>query len=71
MGEIAVEAQLMSTFYAANPAESERLEVLGGIALELLRSSTLAHAENLDPYVRLLLHLARPDLIETVFEQHN
>lgn len=71
MSEIAVEAQLMSTFYATNPAESERLEVLGGIALELLRSSSLAYGENLDPYVRLLLHLARPDLIETVFERHN
>jgi hypothetical protein len=72
MSEIAVEAQLMSTFYATNAAESERLEVLGGIAVELLRSSTPEHADNnLDPYVRLLLHLARPDLIETVFDHHN
>ena len=71
MSEIAVEAQLMSTFYSTNPAESERLEVLGGIAVELLRSASPERTENLDPYVRLLLHLARPDLIDTVFEHQH
>jgi hypothetical protein len=71
MSEIAVEAQLMSAFYSADAAGSERLEVLGGIAVELHRASTGGHAEHVDPYLRLLLHLARPELMESVFDQHN
>ena len=61
MNRIATEVHTMRAFYAANPAESERLELLGGIAVELHRSTTLANADNVDPYVRLLLHLANPD----------
>ena len=71
MGEIAVEAQLMSAYYAFDARESECLEVLGGIAGELLRAFPTTGAENLDTYIRLLMHLARPDLIESVFGNHN
>ena len=61
MSRIAAEVNTMRAYYAANPAESERLELLGGIAQELYRSSSLARTDDVNPYVRLLLHLAHPD----------
>jgi len=71
ISEIATEAQLMSAFGGTDAAESERMEVLASIASALLGASTCDQSEHLDTYVRLLLHLARPDLIESVFENCN
>ena len=62
--EIAAGACSMGTVCVANPAESERLDLLGGIALELHRSLSGETTRNLEPYVRLLEHLAQPDRIE-------
>jgi hypothetical protein len=71
MSRIAVEAQAMSTRHSSDARESECLEVLGGIAAELLRANPGSDAADIDPYVSLLLHLAHPDLIDSVFEYHN
>jgi hypothetical protein len=61
MNEIAADAHIMGRFYATNAAESERLELLCGIAFELHRSASLGKHQDPDPYVKLLLHLAYPD----------
>jgi hypothetical protein len=67
MGEIAAELRMMSTLCAGNAGDSERLELLEGIALELQRSAALEKTADADPYVRLLLHLAHPNGIENSF----
>jgi hypothetical protein len=67
MSEIAAEVGRIGAFYTSNFAESERLELLGGIALELQRSSSLGKTQHLDPYVKLLLHLAHPEWVESCF----
>jgi hypothetical protein len=67
MNEIAAGFHTMSAFYPASAAESERLELLDAIARELHRSRSCGQTRNLDPYVRLLRHLAHPDRIETCF----
>jgi hypothetical protein len=71
ISQIAVEAQVISSFKGTDAAESERMEVLASIASALVRAPNGGHEENVDTYVRLLLHLARPDLIESVFENRN
>ncbi len=61
MGELAALARLgMKEFYVTDPAESERLELLGAIAIELHRASSIERKHEADPYVRLLLHLVNP-----------
>jgi len=61
MKEIASEVSTLSTYYASNFAESERLELLGGIADEIYRSSMIGKTRELDPYIKLLLHLSDSD----------
>lgn len=60
MKEIASEVSTMSPFYAADYAESERLELLAGVAREMWRSSLRDGTHDLDPYLRLLSHLSNP-----------
>jgi hypothetical protein len=67
ISEIAAEMGTIGAFNKSNFAESERLDLLGGIALELHRSSSLGKTQHLDPYIKLLLHLAHPDRIESCF----
>jgi len=67
IGEIAAEVRTIGASYSSNFAESERLELLGGIALEMHRASSLSRAQHLNPYVRLLLHLAHPEWVESCF----
>ena len=55
----------MCELYAAGFAESERLDLLAGIARELHRSSSLGKSGDVDPYVRLLVHLSNPDWNES------
>ena len=64
MSAIRTEARRMCEFYAGDPAESERLELLSEIALEL-QSSKTGSSEELDPYIGLLIHLAYPGPILT------
>ncbi len=67
MSAIADEARLIGTFYTTSSIESERLELLGGIALELHRSFSCGKTQDLDAYVKLLLHLAHPEWSEGGF----
>ena len=67
MSEIADEVRTMGTLYASNFAESERLELLGGIAVELHRSFSLGKPQDVDPYIKLLMNLAHPEWLETCF----
>jgi hypothetical protein len=67
MSEIAEEVSTMGTFYASNFAESERLELVGGIAAELHGSSSLSKPHHVDPYIKLLMNLAHPEWLETCF----
>ena len=67
MNEIASEIRTMSAFYSTNAAESERLELLDAIARELDRSWSRGQTQNLDPYVKLLVHLAHPEGVEGSF----
>jgi hypothetical protein len=71
MSEIAADARIMGMFYATSSSESERLELLGGIALEMHRSASLGKAQDLDPYVKLLLNLAYPDWAGSSFAHGN
>jgi hypothetical protein len=71
MGALAAHAECMKSFYVTDPAESERLELLGGIAIELHRACSLAKTDNLDPYIRLLLGLADPEPVEWRFAHSN
>lgn len=50
----------MKECHVTDPAESERLELLGAIAVELHRACSLSKKKEADPYVRLLVHLANP-----------
>lgn len=62
MSEFAALANLgINEFHATDSADAERLELLGAIAVELQRASSLSRKEEADPYVRLLIHLARPE----------
>lgn len=62
MSEFAALANLgINEFHATDPADAERLELLGAIAVELHKASSLSKKEEADPYVRLLIHLAQPD----------
>ena len=54
-----------SGYYATDTAESERLEMLAGIATELERCPAPRSGDGLDPCVRLLFHLAEPDGLRT------
>jgi hypothetical protein len=67
MSEIAADVRMMGKVCTTNTAESERLELLSGIAVELHRSSSAGETNDLDAYVRLLLHLAHPEWIESCF----
>jgi hypothetical protein len=71
MGELAAHADCMKSFYVTDPAEWERLELLGGIAVELHRACSLEKTDNLDPYIRLLLGLADPEPLEIRFTHSN
>jgi hypothetical protein len=71
MRQLADQANLMRGFYVTDPAESERLELLGAIAVEMHRSCSLAGNDGLDPYVRLLINLANPDGVAAHFMQSN
>jgi hypothetical protein len=71
MSKIAAEARMMGTCHAIEPLESERLELLGGIAIELHGASSHGDTGHLDPFVRLLLHLAHPEWLETCFAHHD
>jgi hypothetical protein len=70
LSEIAAEVGTIGAFYTSNFAESERLELLGGIAIEMHRSASLGKAQHMDPYVKLLLHLAHPEWAESCFAHH-
>lgn len=62
MRELAAAATTgMERFYASNPAESERMELIGAIATELHRTSAQEKRQDADPYVRLLLRLVNAD----------
>ena len=67
MSEIAAEVGTIGASYTSNFAESERLELLGGIAVELHRSSSLGKSQHVDPYIKLLMNLAHPEWLETCF----
>jgi hypothetical protein len=71
MGELAAHADCMKSFYVTDPAESERLELLGSIAVELHRACSQEKQDNLDPYIRLLLGLADPETVEGRFMHSN
>jgi hypothetical protein len=71
LSEIAAEVDRIGAFCTSNFAESERLELVGGIALELERSATLGKAQHVDPYIKLLLHLAHPEWAESCFAHHD
>jgi hypothetical protein len=71
MSEIAAEVNTISAFYASNFAESERLELLGGVALALHRSSSPGKNRHTDTYIKLLLRLAHPELAESCFAHHD
>jgi hypothetical protein len=72
MSEIAAEVDRMGAFCTANFAETERLELVGGIALELHRSASLGKAQHhVDPYIKLLLHLAHPEWTDSCFAHHD
>ncbi len=62
MSELADRANIgMKTLFATNPAESERLELLSAIAVELHKACALSKRAAADPYVRLLIRMALPD----------
>ena len=62
MTEVAAMANVgMKEFYLSNPAESERMELLGAIALELSRACSRTDRQKADPYVRLLVRLVNPE----------
>lgn len=61
MKEIASEVNTLGAYYASDFAESERLELLGGIAHEIYRSSSVGKIQELAPYLKLLLHLSNSD----------
>ena len=62
MSEFAALANLgINEFHGTDTGDAERLELLGAIAVELHRASSLSRKQEADPYVRLLVHLARPD----------
>jgi hypothetical protein len=64
IGELAAQSRYwVNEFFATDPGESERLELVGAIANALHRAALAAQKEGVDPYVRLLLHLANPDAI--------
>ncbi len=67
MKEIASEVSALGAYYASNFAESERLELLGGIAHEIFRSSSVGKTEDVTPYLRLLSHLSSPNWGESGF----
>lgn len=71
MKEIAAEVSTLGTYYASNFAESERLELLGGIAHEIYRSSAVGKTQELVPYLRLLMHLSTPDWSECGFRHRD
>lgn len=58
MKEIASEVSTLTAYYASNFAEAERLELLGGIAHEMYRSSSDGKIQETAPYLGLLLHLS-------------
>lgn len=61
MGELAALAhQKVNERYVNDPAESERLELLGAIAVELHRACSLEKRQEAAPYVRLLFNLVSP-----------
>lgn len=62
MSELADFASLETReLHVSDPGRSERLELLSAIAVTLRRASLSARKEEADPYVRLLVHLAKPD----------
>lgn len=65
MQEIASTVSTLSAYYASNFAESERLELLGGVADEIYRSSSAGRTEEIAPYLRLLWHLSNFDRDES------
>jgi hypothetical protein len=67
IAEIAAEVLTIGALDSSDFAESERLELLRGIAVEVHRASSLSRTRHLDPYVKLLLHLAHPEWIESCF----
>ena len=71
VNEIGAEVRMMCIRYGDNSAESERLELLGVIALELYRSDSRRNKRDLDMYVGLLVHLAHPDCIGSLLAHTN
>ena len=67
---IGAEAHLKCTFSADDPAESERLELISGIAFELQRSAGRGDKTG-HPYINLLLHLVHTNWIESGFVFNN
>lgn len=71
MKEIASEVGTLGAYYASSFAESERLELLGGIAQEIYRSSSVGKTDELAPYLKLLLHLSNVDWDENGFRHRD